>query len=167
MIRWFAVHTQANAEHKAKSHLESQGFRTYLPRYLATRRHARQTKRVPAALFPRYLFVAFDPLAARWRAIQSTIGVSRLVGPPDKPTPVPEDVISALLATEDAAGFCPVDRAPRLSSGDPVRILSGTFAEAVGRFYGMSGDERVLVLLELLGRHVSVRLPVEAVTAEV
>lgn len=167
MIRWFAVHTQANAEYKAKHHLENQGFRTYLPRYLATRRHARRTKRVPAALFPRYLFVAFDPLAARWRAVQSTIGVSRLIGSPDKPTPVPEDIISALRATEDAAGFCPVREAPCFSSGDPVRIVSGTFADAIGRFYGMSGDERVVVLLELLGRHVSVRLPIEAVTVEV
>jgi transcriptional antiterminator RfaH len=165
MLSWFAVHTLANAEAKAKYHLERQGFSTYLPRYLRLRRHARRTDRIPAPLFPRYLFVGFDPLVARWRAIQSTIGVSYLVGQGDSPSPVPDAVLQSLRAREDPAGFFPVEQAPRFEPGDPVRVVSGRFADAIGRFHRMSDSERVVVLLNFLGRNVKAHLPLEAVAA--
>ena len=37
------------------------------------------------------------------------------------------------------------------------------FAEQVGRFQNLDDQERVTVLLKLMGREVSVRLPLEAV----
>jgi transcriptional antiterminator RfaH len=166
MLSWFAVHTLANAEAKAKYHLERQGFSTYLPRYLRLRRHARRTDRIPAPLFPRYLFVGFDPLVARWRAIQSTIGVSYLVGQGDSPSPVPDAVLQSLRVREDAAGFFPVEQRPRFQSGEPVRVVAGAFADVISRFHGMSDKGRVVVLLDLLGRQVKARLPIEAVAAD-
>ena len=74
---WYVVQTHPHAEAKAASHLERQGYSIYLPRYLKRRRHARRIEIVAAPLFPRYLFVAIDPLTQRWRSIQSTIGVAR------------------------------------------------------------------------------------------
>jgi transcription antitermination factor NusG len=58
--RWYVVQTQAGAEHKAVMHLARQGFKTYLPRYLKRRRHARRIDVVAVPLFPRYLFVEID-----------------------------------------------------------------------------------------------------------
>ncbi len=75
---WYVVQTHANAEVKAATHLGRQGFEVYLPRFLKRRRHARRVEIVPAALFPRYLFVA-DIASQRWRSIHSTIGVCRLL----------------------------------------------------------------------------------------
>ncbi|HYM33002.1 MAG TPA: transcriptional activator RfaH [Candidatus Cybelea sp.] len=165
MIRWFVVQTQANAEARACRHLNEQGFATYLPRYLKQRRHARRTERVARPLFPRYLFVAFDPQAARWRAVHSTVGVSRLVGRGEVPTPVPDAVVAALRAREDAEGFFPVDQRIRFAVGEAVRIVSGAFADAVGRFQSMDDDARVVVLLDLLGRQVKATVSMDAVTA--
>ena len=56
-----------------------QGYETYLPRYLKRRRHARKVDFAAKPLFPRYMFVAIDMATQRWRSVQSTIGVSRLV----------------------------------------------------------------------------------------
>ncbi len=165
MISWFVVHTQPNAEAKAKRHLEHQDFAVYLPRYLKLRRHARRIDRVPAPLFPRYLFVGFDPLSARWRAVQSTVGVSHLIQHGDRPTPIPIAVLQSLRACEDASGFFAVDQQPRFAVGDPVRIVAGAFVDAIGHFHSMTDDERVVVLLDLLGRQVKARVPMEAVTA--
>lgn len=67
--RWYVVQTQANAENKAVAHLRRQGYATYLPRYLKRRRHARRVDTVPAALFPRYVFVEIDMAVQRWRSI--------------------------------------------------------------------------------------------------
>src|ERR1700733_1489258 len=138
MLNWFVVHTQAQAEAKAKHHLERQGFATYLPRYLKRRRHARRTDEVAAPLFPRYLFVGFDPDVARWRAIQSTVGVSHIVAHGDRPTPGASAVIESLRARENDDGFFPIDRRPPFGPGDAVRVVSGTLVNAIGRFHSMS-----------------------------
>ena len=48
----------------------------------------------------------------------------------------------------------------RLKVGDRVRIVNQTnFRDHIGLYQGMSGKERVYVLLELLGRQVRVDLP--------
>ena len=77
--RWYVVQTQVNGEAKAAENLRRQGYEAYLPRYLKRRRHARKVDFTAKPLFPRYMFVAIDMATQRWRSIQSTFGVSRLV----------------------------------------------------------------------------------------
>src|SRR5262245_29828364 len=105
MQRWYVAHTQANGEAKAAWHLRKQGFAVYVPRYRKRRSHARRVDFVPAPLFPRYLFVGFDPDVARWRAIRSTIGVSELVTNGERPAAVPEGIVEAIMAREDETGL--------------------------------------------------------------
>jgi transcriptional antiterminator RfaH len=102
--RWYVVQSQPNAENKAVAHLNRQGFRTYLPRYLKQRRHARRIDIVPAPLFPNYLFVAIDITAQRWRSISSTVGVSHIVGSGDHPTAIPAHVVTTLQACVSTNG---------------------------------------------------------------
>ena len=92
--RWYVVHTQPNNEGRAEANLRHQGFATYVPRYLRSRRHARRTETVARPLFPRYLFVSFDIARDRWRAIYSTIGVRALIAVGEEPMAVPEDVVN-------------------------------------------------------------------------
>jgi transcriptional antiterminator RfaH len=163
--RWFVAQTQVHSEIKAAQNLLRQGFEVYLPRYLKRRRHARKVDIVAAPLFSRYLFVNVDIAAQRWRAIQSTFGVSRLVMNGDAPAAVPTDVIGALRAREDDKGFVKLDRRPAFAPGDKVRILAGAFMDSLGLFEGLGDRERVSVLLDLLGRKVRVMLDVDLVTA--
>jgi len=163
--RWFVVQTHPHAEAKACWHLERQGFRTYLPRYLKKRRHARRVETVIAPLFPRYLFVAIDMTSQRWLAIRSTIGVSRLVCDGDKPAPVPTSVYDALRRREDANGLVKLDPKPPFSNGEKVCVLEGAFQDCLGVFEGMSSNERVTILLDLLGRKVRVDLQSEFLVA--
>src|SRR5687768_12928093 len=58
--RWYVVFTQPNREFHAQMQLAAQGFRSFVPRYRKTVRHARKLKTVSAPFFPRYLFVALD-----------------------------------------------------------------------------------------------------------
>ncbi len=135
---WYVVQTHAHAEAKAASHLERQGYSTYLPRYLKRRRHARRVEIVPAPLFPRYLFVAIDVLTQRWRSIQSTIGVSQLVCRGDEPAMLPDAVIDELQGRHNAAGFVELDLRPRFAPGEKVRVVEGAFAACLGLFEGMA-----------------------------
>jgi transcriptional antiterminator RfaH len=152
------VQTQPHSESKAVWHLERQGYAAYLPRYEKRRRHARRIETVAAPLFPRYLFVAIDMAAQRWRSIQSTIGVSRLVCNGDDPAALADGVIDGLKRRQDERGFVLLDSRPRFKPGDQVRIVDGIFASRLGLFEGLSDGERVAVLLDMLGRKVRVVL---------
>jgi transcriptional antiterminator RfaH len=163
--RWYVVQTQTNGEAKAVENLRRQGFEIYLPRYLKRRRHARKVDFIAKPLFPRYLFVAIDMETQRWRSIQSTSGVSRLVTNGDEPAAVPQGVVRALRAREDAKGFVKLDAAPAFAPGDKVRVLAGAFIDNAGLFNGMADHDRVSILLEMLGRQVRVVLDADLVAA--
>ena len=163
--RWYVAHTHPHAEAKATAHLSRQGFNIYFPRYIKRRRHARRIETVPAPLFPRYLFVAIDLNAQRWRSIFSTVGVSRLVCNGEDPSPVPVGIVEALKSREDANGFIKLDCRPRFHVGDKIRVLDGAFSSCLGLFEGMAERERIAILLDLLGRKVRVILDADLVAA--
>jgi len=165
MERWYAIHTHTRAERLGLGHLRRQGFDAYLPQYLKRRRHARRTDWVPASLFPGYLFVRMDPAAARWRAIQSTVGIRDLVCFGDMPAALPDGIVEGIRDREDDRGFVRMDTVAPFAKGNKVQIAAGALCEQVGLFDCMTDDERVVVLLDLLGRPLKVRLPVEAVVA--
>jgi transcriptional antiterminator RfaH len=163
--RWYVVQTQVNGEAKAAQNLQRQGFDIYLPRYLKRRRHARKVDFIGKPLFPRYMFVAIDIATQRWRSIQSTFGVSRLVCIGDVPAAVPEGVVPALKERQDNKGFVRMDVRPAFAPGDKVRVLAGAFMDNAGMFNGMADHDRVSILLDMLGRKVRVLLDADMVAA--
>lgn len=163
--RWYVVQAQVNGEVKAALNLQRQGYDIYLPRYLKRRRHARKVDFTAKPLFPRYLFVAIDMATQRWRSIQSTIGVARLVCNGDDPAAVPDGVVSALRAREDDKGFVKMDARPAFAPGDKVRVLAGAFMDSAGLFNGLADHDRVSILLDMLGRKVRVLLDADMVAA--
>lgn len=163
--RWYVVQAQVNGEAKAAENLRRQGYEIYLPRYLKRRRHARKVDFTAKPLFPRYMFVAIDVATQRWRSIQSTFGVSRLVTNGDEPAALPEGVVRALKAREDERGFVKLDARPAFAPGDKVRVLAGAFMDNAGLFDGMADHDRVSILLDMLGRKVRVLLDADLVVA--
>ncbi len=165
MTRWYVVYAKAQAEGWALAQLLRQGFRAYLPRHRKLRCHARRRELVKAPLFPRYLFVAVDLDAERWRSINGTRGVVHLVCEGGRPVPVPEGVVERLKAREDAEGCVSLASLALFDHGARLRVLDGVFAGHVGVYDRLSEAERVVLLLELLGRTVEVTVPIHAVEA--
>jgi transcriptional antiterminator RfaH len=163
--RWYVVQTQVNGEAKATRNLLRQGYDVYLPRYLKRRRHARKVDFAARPLFPRYMFVAIDIATQRWRSIQSTFGVSRLVANGNHPAIVPEGVIHSLKAREDDKGFVRLDSKPAFAPGEKVRVLAGAFVDSAGLFSGVADHDRVSILLDMLGREVRVLLDADMIAA--
>lgn len=164
MNRWYVVYTQANNEMKALSNLLRQGFSAYVPQIKKLRRHARKTESVLRPLFPRYLFVSMDLSQQRWRSILSTYGVSSLVGNDRGPEAVPQGLVEAIQARESDAGAVHPLRLRGVSPGEHVRIESGAFADQLATLKDLDDNDRVTVLMNLLGREVTVRLPLETVS---
>ena len=98
------VRTQLHREAKAAQQLENQDYRVFLPRFLKSRRHARKFETVLAPLFPRYLFVILDLTRDRWRSVNGTFGVDRLLMRGGEPEPVPCGLVEQLIENADANG---------------------------------------------------------------
>lgn len=158
MKRWYVVHTLPQSEGRAVANLERQGFETWLPRYRRRRRHAGRSEIVARPIFPRYLFVRLDIAAEQWRRIMSTYGVRSLVGNSDGPVPIDDAVVEGLKGSRDTDGYVMLS-ADGFRSGDPVRIVAGPLADLEGIFHARDDDQRVVVLLGLLGRSISVTVP--------
>ena len=82
----------------------------------------------------------------------------------ERPTPLPAGVIETLQRQEDAHGLIEYAESS-LKPGDSVVVLSGPFAHQLGRCSNVSDDERVAILLDLLGRKVRVVLDADVVAA--
>ena len=165
MMHWYAVYTQPHAETKAAEHLLRQGYSAYLPRYRTWVSHARRRQAVLRPLFPRYLFAGVNRAAMPWRPILSTIGITDVVRAGDEPTAVPPEVVAAIREREALGAFDRLDSRQSLSLGNQVRVTAGAFEDMVGRLVELRNHDRVVVLLELLGRAVRAQLPAEAVEA--
>jgi transcription elongation factor/antiterminator RfaH len=151
--RWYAVQIRANREAGAALQLRAQKFTTFLPQVDKTVRHARQLRTVRAPLFPGYLFVSLDLDRDRWRSINGTSGVIRLIAAQERPAPVPVGVIEAMLAAHTAG---PTPLSDGLGLAQKVEILDGPFAQMVGHLNRLDGANRVRVLLDLMGGQVPV-----------
>jgi transcriptional antiterminator RfaH len=162
---WYAVHTRPREELKALAHLRRQNYDVYLPRYAKRIRHARRVERVLRPFFPRYLFVSLNLAIEGWRPIRSTLGVSDIVSFGDQPTPLPAGVIEELKHYEDAEGCIGFKRQNSIKRGDKVTVLSGPFSRLLGLCESVADNERVSILLDLLGRKVRVSIEAEAVAA--
>jgi transcriptional antiterminator RfaH len=163
--RWYVVQTQVNGEARAAQNLMRQGYEVYFPRYLKRRRHARKIDLTAKPLFPRYMFVAVDMATQRWRSIQSTFGVARLVSNGEDPAMVPEGVVNALRSREGEDGFINLDNKVAFAPGDRVRVLAGAFMDSAGLFNALADRDRVSILLDLLGRKVRVLLDADMIAA--
>ena len=154
--RWYLVHTLPHNERRAQLHLGAQGLRTHFPTIQKTIRHARRLRTVRAPLFPRYVFLILDLGRDRWLSVQSTVGVSCLYSCEGRPVRVPEGIVETLIANTDEANLALFTSG--LTIGQSVRILSGPFANFVGRLERLDAAGRIRVLLDMMGTAVPVAL---------
>jgi transcriptional antiterminator RfaH len=160
--KWYLVYSKPRQEDVASENLARQGFETYLPRIRQPRRRMNRRVLIVQPMFPRYLFIHLDAHHDNWAPIRSTLGVSSLVRFGPYPTPVPDDLVAALRAREDDEGIQNLP-APEFKSGEPLRIGDGAMAGYEGIFLARSGKDRVLVLLDIMGRQARVEVGQDAV----
>jgi transcriptional antiterminator RfaH len=162
-MTWFLVQLKPNSYRIAERNLRRQAFRTFLPMQEQTSRRHGKFKVDLKPLFPGYLFVALDVASGSWHAVNSTQGVSKLVSFGHDPVPVPPNLVPELMTRCDERGKIGPPRG--LKPGDNVKLTSGPFAEFVATIERIAPDQRVWVLLDLMGRTARLAVDADAVRA--
>ena len=148
--KWFILQFKPNSHRLAKRNLHRQGFELFLPLHEVTKHKYNRYVSDLRPLFPGYMFVAFNPASGPWSQINCTAGVSKLVCFGDQPSPIPLDLISGLMARCNSVGkLLPPNQ---LNKGEAVQLLTGPFANYIAKVETIDAEQRVWVLMELMGR---------------
>lgn len=155
MKRWYVVQIHPNSEALAIEQLGRQAYETYAPqeRFKTVVKNAVVER--ASYLFPGYVFVSFDIERDRWRAINGTRGVAKLLPRAvEIPLPVPIGLVEGIRARE-AAPLELDDWLATLAPGDRVELGAASgFGRRVARFLGRD-RARVKLALALLGREIT------------
>jgi len=162
---WYPVYCKPQQDERAQNNLENQGFEVFRPLACVHRRSAGKRIDRVESMFPRYLFVHLAANVDDWGPIRSTRGVVGLVRFGNQPVPAPDAVVEALRERgRDVDGVIDLRPNAGRARNTRVRIESGPFAGFEGLFQQSKGEDRVLILLDIMNRSQPTTLPADTIT---
>ena len=164
MKQWFVVQSKPKQETLAEVNLGRQGYETYCPRIIQKHRYRGRWKKIIKPLVPRYLFVQLEQGRDDFSPIRSTLGVTGLVRFGGVPRGLTPGLIEEIKTREDDKQGIHVGR-PQWQAGEEIEIVDGALSGLKGLFLAESGEERVVVLLNMLGRENKVVVTQDAIVS--
>lgn len=161
MARWHLAFTSSRAEGIVCNELKELEFQSFSPVEKVRRKVRGRKLEFEVPLFPRYVFVRFDPMSSQWRQILDVSGLVDVVreSASSMPLRMPDVEVERLQLAEKLGIF---DRTKPMQAGVEVEIMDGPFAGFVGKVARARSDDRIDVLLQFLGTE---RLSVVPITA--
>src|SRR3989304_5403433 len=157
--QWYVIHTYSGYENKVKTNLEQrirsmdaqdQIFQVIIPTEDEIEVKDGQRRTVAKKVFPGYILVHMKLTDQSWHVVRNTPGVTGFVGSANKPTPLSQEEVKAILRQMEA-------EAPRVrvgfSKGQSIRVIDGPFIDFIGVVDSISPEKgRVRVLVSFFGR---------------
>lgn len=155
------MRTKPKKERMAASNLASQfGLDVFCPQIRFRRKTARGPVWFQEAMFPGYIFVRFD-LYEMKRAVSYAPGVMNIPVFNGRIVPIPDSVVESLQ--KDLNEESVVDAGVPLEVGEETTILEGSMRGLTVKVVKvMPAEDRVSVLLEMLGTLVEAEFPTDA-----
>ena len=149
-FEWYVAQYKPHCHALAKFNLENQNIETFLPLAETTKRRAAKFFTELQPLFPGYIFISLDIKRFRWSSINNTRGITRLLVSNNKPQAIPNNFILALKLRCDEEGI--VKKPNILVPGEKVILRKGPFTKMIGLIEQIDTQERITLLLEILGQ---------------
>nr|WP_298523083.1 transcription/translation regulatory transformer protein RfaH [uncultured Halomonas sp.] len=156
--RWYLIQCKGGESFRATEHLNNQGYEVFHPVLQVQKKRNGKLQWIDEPLFPYYLFIRLDRLASNWRPIRSTRGVLKLVGFGNEPIPVDDELVAALR--NNAQKTPPLNGNVYFRAGEAVEITEGPFRSLQAVFESQKGEERAIVLLNMLHSQQRLEVPV-------
>lgn len=162
---WYVVHTYAGHEEKVKNTLkqrvetmglQSKVLKIVVPTAKKIEIRSGKKQEVDERIFPGYLLVKMILADDSWLAVRTTPGITSFVGIGNKPTPLPEKEVQAILKfmKMEAPKF-----KAKFSVGEAIKIVDGPFADFLGTVDEIDEKKgKVKVLVSIFGRETPVEL---------
>ena len=154
MRNWYLIKSKPKQEILAVQNLQNQGYHSYCPYAEINKKHV--------VLFPGYLFIHLDNESQNWSPIRSTKGVLNFVRFGLNFAQAPDTVIEFLKANEliNKEKFINLNK---FEPGEKVQITDGVFKNCVAIFKSFKSEERLILLMNLLGQQQTINIKQESV----
>lgn len=163
--QWFVIHTYAGYENKVKDNLEKRAesmhmedhiFRVIVPMEDEIQMKDGRKKVVQRKVFPGYVLVEMILTDHSWYVVRNTSGVTGFVGAGNKPVPLHEEEINAIL---EQMGVLEGHIKIQFSVGESVRVKEGPFENFIGVVDELFPDKgKLKVSVSMFGRETPVEL---------
>ncbi|WP_231699317.1 transcription termination/antitermination protein NusG [Limnochorda pilosa] len=162
---WYVVHTYSGYENKVRANLEhrveSMGmqdkiFRILVPTEEEIDFRDGKKKIITRKVFPGYVLVEMIMSDDSWYVVRNTPGVTGFVGSGNRPIPLQETEVRAILH-----GMEEEEARPRVAFevGDPVRVVAGPFVNFTGTIDEVNLERgKLRVVVSMFGRETPVEL---------
>jgi transcriptional antiterminator NusG len=163
--RWYVIHTYSGYENKVKTNLEhritSMDMGDKIYQVLVPTEEEIEIKNgkrhpVERKVFPGYVLVEMIMGDDSWYVVRNTPGVTSFVGSGNKPTPLTDGEVRAILRQIklDAPKY-----KVAFTKGEPVRVTDGPFTDLHGVVDEVNPERnKVKVLVSIFGRETPVEL---------
>ncbi len=163
--QWYVLHTYSGYENKVKKTIESRVealdlgdrvFEVVVPTQEEIEIRNGQRHTVQRKVYPGYVLVRMTMDDETWYELRNTAGVTGFVQVNNKPVPLSESEVQAILKGMTA-------EAPKVKMsfqlGDTVRIIDGPFADFRGEIDEINNEKgKIKVLVSFFGRETPVEL---------
>ncbi len=158
---WYCVRTKPKKERMAAANVASlHGLETFCPQIRFRRKTTRGPVWFQEAMFPGYMFARFDMFDMK-RAVSYAPGVMTIPVFNNRYVPVPDGMIDSIRNDLDEEGT--VDAGLPLEVGEETTIMEGSMRGLkVKVIRVLPAEDRVAVLLEMLGTLVEAEFPADA-----
>jgi len=149
MKRWYLIKTKPLQEKIAIQNLKNQNYNSYCPIAIINEKKV--------VLFPGYIFINLDDKLENWSPIRSTRGVLNFVKFGRNFAKISDSVIDFIKSNEKLTSDKLRDL-EKFKSGEKVQITDGVFKNCVAIFKSFKSDDRVSILLNLMGQEQTINI---------
>ncbi len=166
-MNWYVVHTLTGHEQKVKRILEriikEQGMENLFGKIIIPVENLIKIKKGKKVmeerrLYPGYIVIEMETTNEALKLVNSVPGVTHFLGTRNKPIPLGEDEVNALLAQVEESKKKIVTKIP-FTKGERVTVIDGPFTDFVGTVEEIYPErEKVKVMVVIFGRPTPIEL---------
>lgn len=166
-MNWFVVHTLTGHEQKVKKILEKfikeNNMENYFGRIVIPVENLVKIKKGKKVteerrLYPGYIVIEMEPTNETLKLVNSVPGVTHFLGSKNKPIPLSQEEVDALLLQVEEAKKKVVTKIP-FAKGERVTVTDGPFTDFIGTVEEIYPErEKVKVMVVIFGRPTPIEL---------
>jgi transcriptional antiterminator NusG len=166
-FRWYVVHTYSGFENRVKVSLQervaAEGMQNFFSDILIPEEDVvelvlGEKKTSKRKFFPGYILVRMELNDETWHLVKNTPKVTGFLGSKDKPFPVSDSDVDALITKIDDGTLKPKPKF-KFEVGDHVKIIDGPFTNFDGIIDEMKAEKgKLRVIVSIFGRQTPVEL---------
>ena len=166
-LKWYIVHVYSGFESKVKialqerialsTHPEKFG-EVVVPTENIVELVKGKRKTSSRKFYPGYILIQLELDDETWHIVNSTAKVTGFLGGREKPSPIPDHEVTAILNRMEAGKAKPKPKY-YFETGDEIRVIDGPFTGFIGTVEDVNPEKgKIRVLVSIFGRPTPVEL---------